>query len=163
MTRVARIDLHKESLKFSAAHFTIFSATHRERLHGHNFAVSVSFVAEVGFDGLCVDYGVLKKEVQKLCDSLDEYTLIPKNSPHLSITEKGDYYYITFADKELRLLIDETLLLPIFNSTVEEYSYYLLGQLLANTFLMSCCPLQSITVTVSSGPGQSGSSCWDKP
>ena len=40
MTQLTTIELSKEYLKFSAGHFTVFSATERERLHGHNFSVS---------------------------------------------------------------------------------------------------------------------------
>ena len=39
------INICKEALKFSGAHFTIFSATDRERLHGHNFRVRAEVTA----------------------------------------------------------------------------------------------------------------------
>ena len=41
MNDTVTIRLAKENMKFSAAHFTIFSASERERLHGHNFRVEV--------------------------------------------------------------------------------------------------------------------------
>ena len=47
------IDILKEDIKFSAAHFTVFSATERERLHGHNFHVGLSVTAPVGSNGMC--------------------------------------------------------------------------------------------------------------
>ena len=34
MEELTTIEIDKENLKFSAAHFTIFSGTERERLHG---------------------------------------------------------------------------------------------------------------------------------
>ena len=40
MTDLCTLYIDKESHKFSAAHYTIFSATERERLHGHNYSVS---------------------------------------------------------------------------------------------------------------------------
>ncbi|EQD50251.1 hypothetical protein B1A_13514, partial [mine drainage metagenome] len=35
--RSVEVDLSKERMKFSAGHFTVFSASERENLHGHNF------------------------------------------------------------------------------------------------------------------------------
>ena len=42
-----RIELSKEYLNFSAGHFTIFSATERENLHGHNFQVRGAVTAAI--------------------------------------------------------------------------------------------------------------------
>ncbi|KAJ1474389.1 hypothetical protein T484DRAFT_1832500 [Baffinella frigidus] len=39
--RYSTIEIGKEDMKFSAAHFTVFSAKERERLHGHTHAVKV--------------------------------------------------------------------------------------------------------------------------
>ena len=54
------IEITKDYLHFSAAHFTIFSATQRENLHGHNFDVSCSLDTVVGPNGLAFDYNVVK-------------------------------------------------------------------------------------------------------
>jgi 6-pyruvoyltetrahydropterin/6-carboxytetrahydropterin synthase len=54
MGRLATLYIDKESHKFSAAHFTIFSATERERLHGHNYSVSAKIVAPLGDNGCCL-------------------------------------------------------------------------------------------------------------
>ena len=54
--RVASLTIHKDELTFSAGHFTIFSATEREALHGHNYYVSVSFEVEIEHNGLSFDF-----------------------------------------------------------------------------------------------------------
>ena len=41
------IELHKEAMKFSAGHFTIFGPDRREPLHGHNFTVKAEITAEI--------------------------------------------------------------------------------------------------------------------
>ena len=41
------LELCQEEMKFSAGHFTILSATERERLHGHNFTVYVAITGVV--------------------------------------------------------------------------------------------------------------------
>lgn len=160
MSRLATIELSKEYLKFSAAHFTIFSATDRERLHGHNFIVSARVTAPVDDNGLCFPYSVFKEQLKVLCGSLDEYTLIAADSPYLQIDEEGDYYRVVFDGQAMLLLKSDTLLLPIRNSTVEELSHYLLQRSLQDDSILVDNNVRSLEITVASGPGQSGSSCW---
>lgn len=71
------IELGKEDMKFSAAHYTVFSATSRERLHGHTHAVRVSLTGPVSDEGMVADYAVFKKLVRKQCDEWDERLLAP--------------------------------------------------------------------------------------
>ncbi|MBC6428891.1 MAG: 6-carboxytetrahydropterin synthase [Cellvibrionales bacterium] len=156
------IDLAKEYLKFSAAHFTIFSATERERLHGHNFRVAARLRAPVGPDGLCFSYGDFKAKLRALCTALDEYMILPKHSPHLKIHREQDEYRVQFHTEEMRFLSADCLLLPIRNTTVEEFAAYLLQQLLADPDINRYA-LHEIELSVSSGPGQSGTRRWRHP
>lgn len=160
MERLTTIELAKEYLKFSAAHFTIFSATERERLHGHNFRVAADLTAPVGPNGMCFSYKVFKHKMQDLCDALDEYLLLPALSPHLQITELANDYEVLFNGERMRFLKSDTQLLPMRNVTVEEYSHYLLGQLLADVDAMQTYGIREVVIKVSSGPGQWGSSTW---
>ena len=73
MERLTTIEIAKEYLHFSAAHFTIFSATNRERLHGHNFFVAANITAVVLDNGMCFNYCQLKDDLRELCSALDEY------------------------------------------------------------------------------------------
>jgi 6-pyruvoyl-tetrahydropterin synthase len=57
----------KENFKFSAAHFVAHGGT-REKLHGHNYRLSVSLRgASLGADGCVMDFGELKTAVRALC------------------------------------------------------------------------------------------------
>lgn len=160
MEQLTTIEISKEDIKFSAAHFTIFSATERERLHGHNFSVRLAVTAPVGDDGICFSYGDIKRKLRQLCDSLDEYTLIPALSPHLEIQEEGDYHIVRFNGERMPLLKSDTLLLPIRNSTVEEYARYLLEQFLADRQFNLERDVRRLELKVSSGPGQWGNCVW---
>ena len=51
----ATIEISKDYLHFNAAHFTLFSATEREDLHGHTFYVAATVTSPVGDDGLAPD------------------------------------------------------------------------------------------------------------
>lgn len=162
MERLTTIYIDKEAHKFSAAHFTIFSATERERLHGHNFSVSARIVAPVDDNGLTGDYAVYKAEIRKLCDALDEYTLIPSQSPFLQVAEEGAYHRVEHNGDVMLLLKSDSLLIPVRNTTVEDLSFYLLQILLADKSLLEAQDIRQIEVMVSSGPGQTGSASWSR-
>ena len=157
MGRLTTLYIDKEAHKFSAAHFTIFTATERERLHGHNYSVSARIVAPMGSNGFSADYNVYKRRIADLCKPLDEYMLLAGNSPYQTIDEHEDEYWVTFAGRTLKFLQDETQLLPVVNVTVEELAHYLLGKLM---MLSEGEGLVEVEVGVSSGPGQTGSAIW---
>lgn len=161
MSRTTVLNIHNQYLKFSAAHFTIFSATERERVHGHNFAVSAEVTAAVGDDGLCFDYNVLKRKLRALCDALDEYVLLPARSPHLEVVEDGDTVRAEFNGETLVFPASDTLVLPLANITSEELSWYLLEQLLEGDAAVRY-EISALTVTVASGAGQSASTRWNQ-
>ncbi|QIB66401.1 6-pyruvoyl trahydropterin synthase family protein [Kineobactrum salinum] len=157
MERLTTLYIDKESHKFSAAHYTIFSATERERLHGHNYSVSAKIVAPIGDNGFAADYNVYKRRLKSLCEALDEYTLLAAESPYQRIEREDACYRVLFDSDEMRFLASDTLLLPIRNATVEEFSAYLLQQLLA---LSAGDDLREVRVCVASGPGQKGCASW---
>ena len=160
MEQLTTIEISKEYLKFSAAHFTVFSATDRERLHGHNFRVSARVTAPVGPNGMCFSYRILKDKLEALCASLDESLLLSADSPYLRITEEGENYRVEFNGETMRFLRIDTLLLPVRNATVEEYSRYILERLLDDRELIDGYDIREVGIKVSSGPGQWGSARW---
>ena len=131
MEQLTTLYIDKERHKLSAAHYTIFSAAERERLHGHNYPVSARIVAPMGDNGFAADYKVYKRRLGALCEALDEYMLLAGESPYQQITEDGAYYRVAFAAEQMLFLRSDTLVLPIRNATVEEFSRYLLQGLLA--------------------------------
>lgn len=157
MERLTTLYIDKESHKFSAAHYTIFSAIERERLHGHNYSVSARIVAPMGDNGFSADYNVYKTRLATLCDSLDEYMLLAGESPYQQIAEAGSCFRVSYAEEEMLFLQSDTLVLPITNVTVEELSYYLLQQLLLDS---AGEDLREIELCVASGPGQKGCAIW---
>jgi len=162
LEQLTTIELSKEYLKFSAAHFTVFTATERERLHGHNFKVAAKITAPVGENGMCFSYRIFKDKLEQLCEALDEYMLLAADSPHLKISEQGLQYLVEFNGEQMYFLKADTLLLPVRNATVEEYARYLLAQLLADQELIVRHDLREVSIKVSSGPGQWGSSRWKR-
>lgn len=158
--RQTTIELFKEGMKFSAGHFTIFSATERENLHGHNFNVYISLTANILENGMCFDYGIYKKRVNSLCKEWNEIVLLPGNSKYLKIEETEDFIYAHFNNEKIPFLKRDVLILPIENATVEDFSYLILKKLISNQEEINNFQIKDITVKVFSGPGQCGSSSW---
>ena len=152
MTGLITIELAKESFHFSAAHFTLFSAKRREKLHGHNYQVRCSIHCPVGEEDLAFDYTPIKQRLNDLCASLDECTLMPTDSPWLNVREAEGQLVIEFNDQELRLPSADVRLLPIANVTLEGLAHYLAESLLASDEAAEW-PMQSLSLGVSSAPG----------
>lgn len=149
------IRLAKQNMKFSAGHFTIFSATERERLHGHNFTVEVDIEARMLGNGMCFDYGLYKDRVVALCRELNEWVILPTRSPHLRIEEDGDHVYAHFDGQRIPFLRGDVLLLPIANATLEEFAWWFLQRLAEDRDALRAHAIDAIEVRVLSGPGQS--------
>ena len=149
------IRLAKQNMKFSAGHFTIFSATERERLHGHNFTVEVDIEARMLGNGMCFDYGLYKDRVVALCRELNEWVILPTRSPHLRIEEDVDHVYAHFDGQRIPFLRGDVLLLPIENATLEEFAWWFLRRLAEDRDALRAHAIDAIEVRVLSGPGQS--------
>ena len=154
MSKVA-IEVVRESLHFSAAHFTIFSKTERENLHGHNFRLNGVFESEINEDGLCFDYGKIKKILQQICDELDERFLVPEKSPHLTIREEEDTVSIIFNEETLVLPSHDVHFLPIRNITVEELADWVATRLEGED-IFGALNIKRMGIRIASGSGQWG-------
>jgi len=159
VVRVAHLEIHKEEFSFSAGHFTIFSKTEREQLHGHNYYVSIAFKFAIKDNGLSFDYRDYKKKIQALCEQLDRYLLLPAHSEYLKLEEDGDYWIAHFNHKKLPFLKEDVVILPLTNITIEELSYWFLQKILEEKSIEGD-GISGITVKVWNGPGQSGGASW---
>ncbi len=147
------IDIAKQYLTFSAGHFTIFSATERENLHGHNWRLAAAVTAAVGDDGLCFDYGCLKQLLKRECDALDERMLLPGRSPYLEVTEAHGRVQARFGDEVMSFLARDALVLPVRNITVEELAGWF-GERIRDADDLTHVALTRLRVRVSSGTDQ---------
>jgi 6-pyruvoyltetrahydropterin/6-carboxytetrahydropterin synthase len=147
------IEISKEYLHFNSAHFTIFSATEREDLHGHTFYVRAYVTSPVDENGMAFDYNILKSRLMTLCDHLAEKVLLPERSPHLKLSEAEGYLIAEYGNERLPFLPRDVLTLPVRNITVEELAPWFLDQLQADADV-AAQNISRLEVQVSSGPGQ---------
>lgn len=160
--QITTIELFKEDMKFSAAHYTIFSATERETLHGHNFNVHAAITAQIHDLGMPFDYDIYKEKLRHLCKELNQLTLIAENSPHQKLEKDGDYLYVHFANEKIPFLARDVKLLPICNITVEELSSWFINQLTKDKQDLDKYNVLKIVVKVFSGPGQCAAIEWNR-
>lgn len=151
---ITTLHLAKENFKFSAGHFTIFSASERENLHGHNFTVAVELSCEVLENGMTFDYGLAKRAIEHICRMLNETFLLPENSPHLRLERHDTALTVHFHNEAIPFLLRDVTLLPVRNITVEELSEWFLQQLASGFAADPRHHIHSLAVTVFSGPGQ---------
>ncbi len=162
------IDLSKEYLKFSAAHFTIFDDSSLELLHGHNYYVSLRLEAREADGGLVLDFKVLKAIMRRICDELDEKVLLPMESDLLKVAKHEDRFQAVFHGggfkKEYAFPCEDVRLLPMENITSENLARYVCEEFIRNFKVdheSALSNIISICVSVEETRGQSVSYIWD--
>jgi 6-pyruvoyltetrahydropterin/6-carboxytetrahydropterin synthase len=150
------INLGKEDMKFSSAHFTLFDH-HLERLHGHNYRVSLSLRAPKLRHGLLLDFGLVKQEARRLCGELDEALLVPATCEDVAIQERDGEIEIRVRGKRYVLPASDCRLLPIANASCECLAEYFCRTLIARLRVdLQAAGAAALAVTVEESPGQSG-------
>ena len=152
MKKTSVLYLKHGKLKFSSGHFTIFSETSREPLHGHNYSLEVRLVAHLSAPGIVKDYRLIEETIIDLCKQLNWRCLIPAHSPYLSIKVDEPHYQITFNHQSMWLLQSDVVLLPLENITLETLSQWFTDQLSRNPVFMAENQIESLSVTVFNGP-----------
>lgn len=160
MSYLTTVELHKESMKFSAGHTTIFSATEREPLHGHLYGVYLALSTVVEENGMTFDYRYYKARIHELCRQLNQTFLMPQFSPFLTFAEDEEYYYFTFNHKKIPFLKEDVTLMPLCNITVEELSRWFVNELIQDKAELKKHRIERLIVKISSAPGQSASHEW---
>ncbi len=149
------LQLAKQNFKFSSAHFLIFDKKNAERLHGHNYRVEV----EIGIPddghltnrGFFIDFNVFKKYIKEACDRWDEHILLPALQEDMQFEEKGSTLEVRFRDRFYAFPLEEVVLLPVNNTSVEQ-----LSKLLAEDFMREFAKykIPYLSVFVEETPGQ---------
>jgi 6-pyruvoyltetrahydropterin/6-carboxytetrahydropterin synthase len=161
VSRLAVIELNKEELTFSAGHM-LFSATHRETMHGHDYRIHVTFQTLIQSNGMAFDYRDYIKKIAVLCQTLDYRFILPEQSEYLRIEDVGNTWLVHVREETFSFLKRDVVVLPICNVTLEELSNWILQQLLKNPTELSSHTIQGMTVKITNGRGESGATSWTK-
>ena len=152
------IEVDKEYIKFSAAHFLIFPDGSAERLHGHNYRVYVEVEAALTRFGLVIDFQHIKPLLVEIVDELDEHWIVPGEHHelvHRSI--EGDHLEVVYRDRTYRAPAEDVVVLPINNTSAENLSAYVGREVLARlTERFTDVDVRRLRVAVEETPGQRG-------
>lgn len=159
MAKLFTLYFNEGRLKFSAGHFTIFSATRREPLHGHNYSLEIKMTAEIGEPGITFDYRLFEEKILSLCQQLTWHCLIPTKSPYLKIEDDGEHYEITFDGKSMWLLKTDVVLMPLENVTLETLSRWFVDQLMQDKLFIEAHRIQDVVIKVLNGPYHAAEAC----
>lgn len=125
------IEVDKEYLKFSAAHFLIFPDGSAERLHGHNYRVFATLEARLSPFGLVLDFQHIKPLIRELVNELDERWILPAQHPELRAEQRADgVVEVRYRERYYAAPAADVLLLPINNTSAENLSTLLGRRLL---------------------------------
>jgi 6-pyruvoyltetrahydropterin/6-carboxytetrahydropterin synthase len=149
---VFRVEVGKGDLRFSAAHFISFLGK-CERLHGHNYGVSVVLEGNLSREGLVFDFVEIKKIVREICDSLDHRFLLPFESSCLQIQKTGEEWVIHFGNRRYVFPSSDVFVLPVDNITAERLAEYICKRIM-ETLQPKAGNLAAVTVGVEEAPGQ---------
>lgn len=148
-----RVIVEQGYLSFSAAHFISYIGK-CERLHGHNYGVSVALEGDLTDDAYVFDFVELKRMARQICDSLDHRFLLPARSEELNVRRGKDSWEIWFEDRRYILPAPDVLSLPIDNVTAERLAQYICGRFLDELAEYDTSNLATMTIGVEEAQGQ---------
>ena len=162
MSIIYKIKLASSRMKFASGHFTIFSKTERERIHGHNFTLSCTISSTTKQNDLVFDYANYKNILANKCQQLDELMLLPELSPYLTIKKTTNSILCDFNGDEMIFPLKDIYLLPIENITIEGLAEWFLNAFINTISTNELNNLNEIEVAISSSPSQVGVAIWNK-
>jgi 6-pyruvoyltetrahydropterin/6-carboxytetrahydropterin synthase len=155
------IEVDKDYLKFSAAHFLIFPDGTAERMHGHNYKVYAEIRAGLDQHGLVLNFKEIKPLVKHILDGLDEHMIVPGKHPVLTWRRIDGSIEIRYQDRKYLLPAADVLVLPITNTSAENLATWVGGRLREE--IGARYPkvrIEALRIMVEETPGQRGVYEW---
>lgn len=152
MKTETKLRVFKDAHNFASAHI-LPGMGKCERLHGHNYYVTVELCGTANDKGAIIDFNEINPIIAKICDALDHKTLLAEKNENMTITREGGSIKITLANKEYQFPEGDCILLPVTTTTVEKLSAYILGRLIED-MADNIKSIDWIEVGVREGAGQ---------
>lgn len=135
---------------------TVFPDGSKERLHGHNYYMSLTIeLSSIDFASM-VDFGPVKEALAELCAEWKEHTLLATENPHFEIVSDNDREIeFRLCNERYVLPRGDVLLLPIDNLAVEPLSKLACDLLrVSMREHLPASVVSAIEVTIEENPGQ---------
>jgi 6-pyruvoyltetrahydropterin/6-carboxytetrahydropterin synthase len=153
-----RILIARAEHKFSVAHMTVFPDGTKERLHGHNYTVSIAIEVERIELAAMIPFASIKAAIGALCRDWKEHVLLAAGNPHFAIVHDGRELEITLCGERYVFPRGDVLMLPIDNISVEALAAHVAQLLRAQLAVLAAPHARALEVTIEESPGQ-GASC----
>ncbi|MBI4666154.1 MAG: 6-carboxytetrahydropterin synthase [Nitrospinae bacterium] len=153
MKHSTRIKIFRDEHHFAAAHFLVEMGK-CERLHGHNYGVTVEICADPAMNHTVTDFNRINPLIKRVCDTLDHKILIAGEDPRQTLTITGEELEARFGPKRFVFPKSDCEVLPVKATTVELLSAYLSEKLLEALRPLGLEGLQWLEVGVKEGGSQ---------
>lgn len=151
-----RVQLQKEQLVFSAAHFITFAGDICECLHGHNYGVRAEVQGPLDTNRYVIDFILFRDALAEVVKRLDHHMLLPDCHPHIQVTEEQEEVNVRFGKKRWIFPKEDCIILPIANTTAEEIAGWIGHQIKSTLRPKIGEALEWIEVAVDENHGQWG-------
>lgn len=154
------VQVTKDYLVFSAAHFITFNKNICERLHGHNYRVEATIGGPLDENYYVVDFIAVRDAMQAIVQELDHHMLLPTKHDQIHVKADEKEVVVRFEDRRWIFPLDDCILLPVQNTTSELLAKYIGNRLLDQMQQTIDYVPESIRVGVDENNGQWG--IWSK-
>ncbi|MFO0881218.1 MAG: 6-pyruvoyl tetrahydropterin synthase family protein [Gemmataceae bacterium] len=131
MSERFKVRVTKDYLVFCSGHFISYEGDRCERLHGHNYRTAVEVEGHLDNNYYVFDFIALKNRTREIVDELDHRMMLPTQNRLIRVEPGPRSVHVTYRDREWLFPRDDTVLLPIENTTAELLARYIGQRLLA--------------------------------
>lgn len=124
-----KVEVTKDTLVFSAAHFITYAGDKCERLHGHNYRVRVEIEGPLDVNHYVFDFIAIRNLTTAIVERLDHRVLLPTQSKLIRVTQTEQQVTARYLNRVWAFPIDDCFLLPIPNTTAELLARWIGGEL----------------------------------
>ena len=129
MTERFKVRVTKDHLVFCSGHFISYEGDKCERLHGHNYRVTVEVEGSLDANFYVFDFIALKHVTKAITDELDHRMMLATRNQHIRVEERGASIHVGYRDREWLFPRDDCVLLPIESTTTELLARYIAHRL----------------------------------
>ena len=151
-----KVQLQKEQLVFSSAHFITFAGDICECLHGHNYGLRAEVEGTLDENRYVIDFIAFRESLAELVKQLDHHMLIAMHHPLILVEAQEQEVTVRFREKRWVFPREDCMLLPITNTTAEEIAWWIATEVRKKLYPKIGGRLTSIEVGVDENNGQWG-------
>ncbi len=126
-----QVAVEVSGIAFAAAHF-VSEGGKCERLHGHNYQITVTIYGEPNPQGMVIDFREIKQRVRKLSKEWDHRILLPAQSQIIKVNEKGNQTEVKTTGGTYNFPVNDVKVLAVVETTAEELARILCQKIIAD-------------------------------